>query len=108
MGSAPRAHQGEAPANAGADPSGIPGRPRFLTSRIVAASHALVQTRSSRGPEGGRSPSTRVALALTKGGLPVGIEMVVLPYHEPDLFKVGYAFEQATRYRLPPQSTPAL
>jgi hypothetical protein len=50
MGSAPRAHQGEAPENAGADPSGIPGLPRFLTSRIVAASHALVQTRSSNGP----------------------------------------------------------
>jgi hypothetical protein len=31
-GSAPRAHQGEAPANAGADPSGIPGLPRFHTS----------------------------------------------------------------------------
>src|SRR3984885_13212542 len=50
MGSAPRAHQGEAPANAGADPSGIPGLPRFLTSRIFAAGHALVQTRSSSGP----------------------------------------------------------
>ena len=32
MGSAPRARQGKAPANAGADPSGIPGLPRFLTS----------------------------------------------------------------------------
>ena len=31
-GSAPRAHQGEAPENAGADPSGIPGLPRFRTS----------------------------------------------------------------------------
>jgi hypothetical protein len=50
MGSAPRARQGKAPANAGADPSGIPGLPRFLTSRIFAAGHALVQTRSSSGP----------------------------------------------------------
>jgi hypothetical protein len=49
-GSAPRAHQGEAPANAGADPSGIPGLPRFLTPSILAGSHALVQTRSSSGP----------------------------------------------------------
>jgi len=32
MGSAPRARQGKAPANAGTDPSGIPGLPRFLTS----------------------------------------------------------------------------
>jgi amidase len=53
-------------------------------------------------------PSICLPAGFTKGGLPVGIEMVVLPYHEPDLFKVGYAFEQATRHRLPPQSTPAL
>jgi amidase len=31
-----------------------------------------------------------------------------MPYYEPDLFKVGYAFEQATHHRVPPQSTPAL
>ena len=50
-GSAPRARQGKAPANAGADPSGLPGLPRFLSSRLFENWHALVQTRFSRsGP----------------------------------------------------------
>lgn len=53
-------------------------------------------------------PSICLPAGFTTAGVPVGIEMVVLPYHEPDLFKVGYAFEQATHYRRPPQSTPAL
>jgi Asp-tRNA(Asn)/Glu-tRNA(Gln) amidotransferase A subunit family amidase len=53
-------------------------------------------------------PSICLPAGFTPAGVPVGIEMVVLPYHEPDLFKLGYAFEQATHYRRPPQSTPAL
>jgi amidase len=53
-------------------------------------------------------PSICLPAGFTTAGVPVGIEMLVLPYHEPDLFKVGYAFEQATRNRRPPQSTPAL
>lgn len=40
--------------------------------------------------------------------LPVGMEIVVPPYHEPDLFRLGYAFERATGYRRPPASAPAL
>jgi Asp-tRNA(Asn)/Glu-tRNA(Gln) amidotransferase A subunit family amidase len=38
----------------------------------------------------------------------LNIEMIVLPYHEPDLFRLGYAFEQATLNRRPPPSTPRL
>jgi amidase len=38
----------------------------------------------------------------------VGIETIVLPCHEPDLFRLGYAFEQAILNRRPPMSTPAL
>jgi len=29
----------------------------------------------------------------------------VYPYHEPDLFRLGYAFEQLTRHRKAPEST---
>ena len=72
MGSAPRAHQGEAPANAGADPSGIPGLPRFLRSRIVAAVMRLCRPALRAALKGGRSPSTRVALALATPGLADG------------------------------------
>ena len=53
-------------------------------------------------------PSICLPAGFTPAGVPVGIEMVVLPYHEPELFKLGYAFEQATHHRRPPPSTPAL
>jgi len=51
-------------------------------------------------------PSICVPAGFTDRGLPVGMEIVVYPYHEPDLFKLGYAFEQATRHRKAPASTP--
>lgn len=37
--------------------------------------------------------------------LPVGMEIAVYSFHEPDLFRLGYAFEQITRHRGPPGST---
>ena len=33
---------------------------------------------------------------FSPSGVPVGMEMIVPPYHEPDLFRFGYAFEQLT------------
>ncbi len=53
-------------------------------------------------------PSICLPAGFAAGGIPVGMEMVVLPYHEPDLFRLGYAFEQATRHRRPPESAPPL
>ena len=41
-------------------------------------------------------------------GVPVGIEFLGRPSREGDLLRIAYAFEQATRYRRPPQSTPPL
>jgi hypothetical protein len=49
-GSAPRARQGKAPANAGADPSGLPVFRAFSHPDSFENWHALVQTRSSSGP----------------------------------------------------------
>jgi hypothetical protein len=34
--------------------------------------------------------------------------MIVLPYHEPELFRLGYAFEQITHRRRPPASAPPI
>jgi Asp-tRNA(Asn)/Glu-tRNA(Gln) amidotransferase A subunit family amidase len=34
--------------------------------------------------------------------LPVGLEMMGKPYDEPTLFRLAYAFEQATRHRRAP------
>jgi Asp-tRNA(Asn)/Glu-tRNA(Gln) amidotransferase A subunit family amidase len=40
--------------------------------------------------------------------LPVGITFFGLPYSEPMLLKLAYAYEQATHHRVPPKTTPAL
>jgi Asp-tRNA(Asn)/Glu-tRNA(Gln) amidotransferase A subunit family amidase len=53
-------------------------------------------------------PSICLPAGFTPDGVPVGIELVVPPYHEPDLFRLGYAFEQATKHRRAPASTPPL
>lgn len=47
-------------------------------------------------------PSICVPAGFSEGGLPVGLEIVVLPYHEPDLFRLGAAFEAATKQRRAP------
>jgi Asp-tRNA(Asn)/Glu-tRNA(Gln) amidotransferase A subunit family amidase len=47
-------------------------------------------------------PSICVPAGFAQSGLPVGMELVVLPYHEPDLFRFGFAFEQASRARRAP------
>jgi hypothetical protein len=46
-------------------------------------------------------PSICLPAGFTPDGLPVGMEIVVPPYHEPDLFRLGYAFERATGYAAP-------
>jgi len=38
----------------------------------------------------------------------VGITFFGRPYSEPMLLKLAYAYEQATRHRVPPKTTPAL
>jgi amidase len=47
-------------------------------------------------------PSICVPAGFSEEGLPVGLEIVVLPYHEPDLFRLGAGFEAATRTRKAP------
>jgi amidase len=47
-------------------------------------------------------PSICVPAGFSEDGLPVGIEIVVLPYHESDLFRLGSSFEATTKNRRPP------
>jgi amidase len=47
-------------------------------------------------------PSICLPAGFTDEGVPVGMELVVLPYHEADLFRLGYGFEQTTRHRRAP------
>jgi amidase len=53
---------------------------------------------------GGFSPQTPTA-AL---GVPVGIEFFGRPWSEKVLIEIAYGYEQATKHRRPPPSTPPL
>jgi Asp-tRNA(Asn)/Glu-tRNA(Gln) amidotransferase A subunit family amidase len=49
-----------------------------------------------------------VPSGFTEGGLPAGITFLGPAYTEPTLLKLAYAYEQATRHRVPPGTTPPL
>ena len=49
-----------------------------------------------------------VPMGYTSGTIPAGITFMGLPFSEPVLIKLGYAYEQATQHRIPPASTPPL
>lgn len=51
-------------------------------------------------------PAVSVPAGFTDGGLPVGLEMVGLPYGEAALLGLAYAFEQATGHRRAPECAP--
>ena len=53
-------------------------------------------------------PALTVPMGFTRDGLPVGLEFLGRPFSESRLLGLGYAFEQATRHRRPPRTTPAL
>jgi Asp-tRNA(Asn)/Glu-tRNA(Gln) amidotransferase A subunit family amidase len=53
-------------------------------------------------------PAATVPAGATPAGLPVGLEIMGLPYGEPAVLAVAYAFEQAARARIVPQTTPEL
>lgn len=53
-------------------------------------------------------PAITVPAGLTTEGLPVGIEFLSRPFAEGVLFRLAYAYEQATRHRRPPETTPPL
>ncbi len=53
-------------------------------------------------------PAITVPAGFTEGGFPVGIEMLGRPFGEPALLGLAYAYEQATRHRRPPSTTPPL
>jgi Asp-tRNA(Asn)/Glu-tRNA(Gln) amidotransferase A subunit family amidase len=53
-------------------------------------------------------PAITVPAGFAPEGLPVGIEFLGRPFAEGTLLTIAYAYEQATRHRQPPQSTPPL
>ncbi len=53
-------------------------------------------------------PAMTVPAGFTTDGMPVGIEFLARPFAEGTLFRLGYAYEQGTRHRKPPATTPPL
>jgi Asp-tRNA(Asn)/Glu-tRNA(Gln) amidotransferase A subunit family amidase len=53
-------------------------------------------------------PAITVPMGFVHGSLPTGLQILGRPWSEPTLIKIGYAYEQATRHRRPPASTPPL
>ena len=54
-------------------------------------------------------PAITVPMGYTRGGtLPAGLQFFGRPWSEETLFRLAYAYEQATRHRRPPVSTPPL
>jgi amidase len=54
-------------------------------------------------------PSIQVPMGYTRGGLlPAGVTFFGRAWSEPALIRLAYAYEQATRHRRPPPTTPPL
>jgi amidase len=56
----------------------------------------------------GVAATITVPSGFTEGGLPAGITFLGPAYTEPTLLTLAYAYEQATRHRVPPGTTPPL
>ena len=53
-------------------------------------------------------PALTVPAGFTSTKLPVGIELLGRPFTEETLFQMGYAYEQGTKHRKAPSTTPPL
>lgn len=53
-------------------------------------------------------PAMLVPAGVNAEGLPIAIEFLGRPFTEPTLFRLAYAYEQASRKRVAPKSTPHL
>ena len=53
-------------------------------------------------------PAVQVPMGYTRGNLPAGLTIFGRAWSEPTLFRLAYAYEQATHHRRPPATTPPL
>lgn len=91
--------------------------PTFWHSPTTIPDSVLAKARPNdgygRGDNRGLSPAIgfpalTVPAGFTDEGLPVGLEFLGRPFTEATLISYGYAYEQATHHRRPPETTPAL
>jgi Asp-tRNA(Asn)/Glu-tRNA(Gln) amidotransferase A subunit family amidase len=54
------------------------------------------------------APAISVPAGWTSDDLPVGITLLGRPYADGTILRLAYAYEQATKHRVPPSMTPAL
>lgn len=54
------------------------------------------------------TPIITVPMGYSSGDIPAGLSFLGMPYSEPTLIKLAYAYEQATHHRRPPTTTPPL
>lgn len=53
-------------------------------------------------------PAITVPMGFTADGLPAGLEWMGRPFSEPRLLGLAFAYEEATKHRRPPRTTPPL
>ncbi|MEU4475183.1 amidase [Micromonospora sp. NPDC023888] len=53
-------------------------------------------------------PALTMPAGFTPDGMPIGVELLSLPFTEPTLLAMAYDYEPATQHREPPSSTPPL
>jgi len=53
-------------------------------------------------------PAAVVPMGYSHESLPSGLQLIGLPWSEPILIEIAYAYEQATRHRVPPSAVPPL
>ena len=53
-------------------------------------------------------PAATVPMGFGGGALPAGLQILARPYAEPMIFRIAYAYEQATRHRRAPAAFPPL
>jgi amidase len=51
-------------------------------------------------------PALAIPGGFTKGGIPIGLELMGRPFDESTLYQAAYGFEQGTKHRKPPLTTP--